>query len=245
MKWLTVLIVLALAMLAALSASETPTALEYQVVSVKRQLLLETDDGERQLQAGDVARSGDSLRTGSRSRAELEVVERAARFVVASKTRFRLAHDQPGVLLDIERGSLRAIFGALAEGDDRERLVTTPSAVLAVRGTEYGVDVQKDGDTSVTVFDGTVEVWDIGGVGERVRVQAGQQARIKKGRPSSTPKPHGLTAGDWDRGRRRWNPAMGGMGRSPGSGSQGMGAGSQQGSGGSKSRQGGSNKPGG
>ena len=202
MKWLTVSIVLALAMLAALAASETPTALEYQVVSVKRQLLLETDDGERQLQAGDIARSGDSLRTGSRSRAELEVVDRAARFVLASKTSFRLAHDQPGVLLDIQRGSLRAIFGALAGGDDRERLVTTPSAVLAVRGTEYGVDVQKDGDTSVTVFDGTVEVWDIGGVGERVRVQAGQQARIKKGRPSSTPKPHGLTADDWDRGYR-------------------------------------------
>ena len=240
MRWFTVSIVVALATLAALSASETPAALEYEVVAVKRQLLLATGDGERELQAGDIAKSGDSLRTGSRSRAELEVADQGARFVVASKTRFRLAHERPGVLLEIERGSLRAIFGKLSEGEDRERLVTTPSAVLAVRGTEYGVEVQKDGDTSVTVFEGTVEVWEVGGVGERIRVQAGQQARIRKGRAPSAPRPHGLTSDDWDRGHRKSSSAMGAMGRSPG-----MGAGAQQGSGGSQSRQGGSKKHGG
>jgi hypothetical protein len=240
MKWFTAAIVFTLTTLAVPSASENPASLEYDVVSVKRQLFLETDDGERALQAGDIAKSGDSLRTGSRSRAELEVTEHAARFVVSSRTRFRLAHDRPGVLLEIERGSLRAIFGKLPEGNERERLVTTPSAVLAVRGTEYGVEVQKDGDTSVTVFEGTVEVWDVAGLGERVRVRAGQRAKIKKGRTPSKPKPHGLTAGDWDRGRRRPSSAMGGMGQSPG-----MGAGGQQGSGGSQSRQGGSSRHGG
>jgi hypothetical protein len=240
MKWLTASIVFALATLAPLSASETPASLGYEVVSVKRQLLLESEGGERALQAGDIAKSGDSLRTGSRSRAELRVADHAARFVVASKTKFRLAHDRPGVLIEIERGSLRAIFGKLSEGDDRERLVTTPSAVLAVRGTEYGVEVKKDGDTSITVFEGIVEVWDVGGVGERVRVRAGQQARIKRDKAASKPKPHGLTSGAWDRGQRRSNPAMGGTGQSPG-----MGAGSQQGSGGSQSRQGGSKKHGG
>jgi hypothetical protein len=240
MKWFTASIVFALATLAALWAAETPTALEYEVVSVKRQLLLDAVDGERALEAGDVAKSGDRLRTGSRSRAELEAAEHATRFVISSKTRFRLAHDKPGVLLEIERGSLRAIFGELSDGDDRERLVTTPSAVLAVRGTEYGVEVKKDGDTSVTVFEGTVEVWDVGGLGERVRVQAGQQARIKRGKVPSQPKPHGMTVGDWDRGQRRASPTTGGMGRSPG-----MGAGSQQGSGGSQSGHGGSKKHGG
>ena len=240
MKWFTASIVLTLATLAAFSASDTPTTLEYEVVNVTRQLLLDTGNGERALQAGEVAKSGDSLRTGSRSRAELEVAEHAARFVISSKTRFRLAHDRPGVLLEIERGSLRAIFGTLSEGDDRERLVTTPSAVLAVRGTEYGVEVKKDGDTSITVFEGTVEVWDVGGIGERVRVRAGQQAKVQKGKAPSTPKAHGLTAGDWDRGRRRPSSTIGGMGQSPG-----MGAGGQQGSGGAQSRQGGSKKHGG
>ncbi len=160
MKWSTASVVLTLATLAAAAASEAPAVLEYDVVAVKRKLLLETTDGERALEVGDHAQSGDVLRTGSRSRAELVVAEYAARFVVSSKTSFRLAHDRPGVLLEIERGSLRAIFGKLPDGDTRERLITTPSAVLAVRGTDYGVEVEKDGDTSIAVFEGTVEVWD-------------------------------------------------------------------------------------
>jgi hypothetical protein len=242
MKWSTVLIALALATLAAVSASEPPATLEYEIIAVKRHLLLETADGERALEAGDRAKSGDFLRTGSRSRAELAVAEHAARFVVSSKTKFRLAHDRPGVLLEIERGSLRAIFGKLPEGDERERLVTTPSAVLAVRGTEYGVEVEKDGDTSITVFEGTVEVWDVGAIGQRMFVKAGQMTRVKRGKEPSRPKTHGLTSHDWDQGRRRDSQTMGGAGQSPG-----MGAGSQSGSGGSRSSssQGGSKRHGG
>jgi hypothetical protein len=246
MKWLIASTVFMLAALAAISASEPPPTFEYEVVAVKRQLFLDTGDGERELQVGDLAESGDSLRTGSRSRAELEVSEQAARFVISSNTRFRLAHDKPGVLLELELGSLRAIFGKLTEGDERERLVTTPSAVLAVRGTEYGVEVKKDGDTSVTVFEGTVEVWEASGAGERIRVRAGYQAKVKKGKAPSKPKPHGLSSGDWERGYRKSSPTMRGMGPSQGMGqSPGAGPGSQQGSGGSQSRQGGSKKHGG
>ena len=241
-KFPTPTIVLALATLAAAAASETPAILEYDVVAVKRKLLLETTEGERELQAGDHAQSGDVLRTGSRSRAELGVIEYSAKFVVSSKTSFRLAHDRPGVLLEIDRGSLRAIFGKLSEGDTRERLVTTPSAVLAVRGTDYGVEVEKDGDTSVVVFEGTVEVWDVGGIGERTSVQAGQSTRVKRGKMPSTPKPHGLSPHDWDQGRRGVSSSMGGANGSPGmgAGSQSHGAGAQ-----SSSSQGGSKRHGG
>jgi len=77
------------------------------------------------------------------------VPARGALFYVESKTTFRLAHGRPGVLLELERGRLRGVFEPAAEGDDRERLVTTPSAVLAVRGTEYGVEVEKNDDTAV------------------------------------------------------------------------------------------------
>lgn len=225
MRWQTTAIVLSLATLALATASEDPAVLEYDVISVKRKLLLETTDGELALQAGDHAGSGDVLRTGSRSRAELAVVEYSVRFVVSSKTRFRLAHDRPGVLLEIERGSLRAIFGKLPEGDSRERLITTPSAVLAVRGTDYGVEVEKDGDTSIVVFEGTVDVWEVGGIGEKTSVQAGQSSRIRKGKAPSSPTPHGLSSREWDQGRRTDSRMMGGARQSPG-----MGAGNQPGS---------------
>ncbi len=242
MKWLTGFVVVSLAALTLASVTEAPLSIDYAVVSLKRKLLLETADGEQELQVGAVVRSGDSLRTGSRSRAELEVAEHAARFVVASKTRFRLAHDRPGVLLEIERGSLRAIFGALPEGDTRERLVTTPSAVLAVRGTDYGVEVEKDGDTSIAVFEGTVEVWEISGVGERTLIHAGQGSRVRRGKAPSSPKPHQLSSRDWDRGRRNINPPMGSGRQMSGAGASGAqgGAGSK-----SPSSHGGSGRRGG
>lgn len=221
MKWLTGFVIVSLATLAVASVTDSPESYDYAIVSLKRKLFLETADEEQQLQVGAVVRSGDTLRTGSRSRAELEVDEYSARFVVSSKTRFRLAHDRPGVLLVIERGSLRAVFGALPEGDTRERLVETPSAVLAVRGTDYGVEVEKDGDTSIAVFEGTVEVWEIGGVGEKTLIHAGQGSRVRRGKAPAPPKPHQLSSRDWDRGRRNINPPMGSGRQMSGAGASG------------------------
>jgi hypothetical protein len=224
------------------SIAQDPESLTYDVVEVKRKLLLESSDGDRRLQTGDSASSGDALRTGWRARAELAVPERAARFHLGPSTRFRLTHDRPGVLLELERGRLRTIFGPDENGEPfpGERLVTTPSAVLAVRGTEYGVEVSKNGDTAVTVFEGNVEVSDLGGLSKPVNVGAAQSCRIQAGKAPSAPRPHNLGARDWDRGR-------GGMGSSQGSpppssqmgGQQGgsknpAGSGSSAGGGGSK-----------
>ncbi len=231
MKMPTVLLALGLAAISAAPGAEEPETLTYDVIAVKRKLLLATEDGERRLDVGDRAHSGDALRTGSRSRADLAVPARGALFRVNSKTTFRLAHDRPGVLLELERGRLRAVFEPAAEGDDRERLVTTPSAVLAVRGTEYGVEVEKDGDTSVVVFEGTVEVRDATGVGEAVRVRAGESTRIRRGRAAAAPRPNGLSRDDWDRGRGMNMPSTGSTGSTQQPmGSQGNMPGGSQGS---------------
>ena len=253
MRGIATIVVVALAALGAAPApdtgseakTETETTLVYDVAAVKRQLLLATTDGELQLQQGDQAHSGDSLRTASRSTANLEVPDRAASFHVKAKTRFHLAHERPGVLIDIERGSLRAVFGKLPEGDVRERLVTTPSAVLAVRGTDFGVEVKKNGRTSVVVFEGTVEVQDPISDGEVVRVQAGQSTWIRKGRAPSPPTAHGISAGNWDRGQRVQSSMWSGGQQAPGMGQGGQGA-QQGGAGsGSSSSQSGSRRHGG
>ena len=231
MKMPISLLALGLVAMSAAPGAEEPETLTYDVIAVKRKLLLATEDGERQLDVGARAHSGDALRTGSRSSAELAVPARGALFHVEAKTTFRLAHDRPGVLLELERGRLRAVFEPAAEGDDRERLVTTPSAVLAVRGTEYGVEVEKDGDTSVMVFEGTVEVRDAKGVGEAVSVHAGESTRIRRGRAAAAPRPHAVSRGDWDRGRGMNMPSTGSMGSTQKPmGDQGMTPGGSQGS---------------
>ncbi len=199
----------AAAALAATTGSKAPASFDYDVVSVTRRLVLESAAGERQLQVGDHARSGDVLSTARRSNAELAVPERSARFKISPRTRVSLAFDRPGVLLDVERGSVRSIFGRLPEGDSSERLVTTPSAVLAVRGTDYGVEVAKDGDTTVSVFEGVVEVRDRAGLGEPLAVGGGQSITIRRGKAAGPTRPHGLTPADWDRGRRPQSSAAG------------------------------------
>jgi len=240
MKMPTTLLALALAAISAAPGAEEPEILAYDVIAVHRKLLLATSDGERQLIVGDRAHSGDALRTGSRSSAELAVPTRGALFSVGSKTTFRLAHDRPGVLLELDRGRVRAVFEPAPQGDERERLVTTPSAVLAVRGTEYGVEVEKDGDTSLVVFEGTVEVRDATGVGEAVMVHAGESTRIRRGHAAAAPRPHGVSRSDWDHGRGMNTPSTGSMGsaQQPMGNQGGMSGGSKgtssQGSGGSK-----------
>ncbi len=236
--------VLVLTLVGAAPATEAPTKLEYDVTAIKRKLILAAAEGERELAVGDRRFSGDALRTGSRSSADLEVPERAAAFHIGAKTEFRLAHGQPGVLLEIDRGSVRAIFGPLMTGSEEERLVTTPSAVLAVRGTEYGLEVEKDGDTSLTVFEGEVELRALDEHRTVVRVPAGQATRIRMGRQPSKPWAHGMSSRDWDSGRRIGNPSAGGQQQQqPGMGEAGRGGsggGSRQ-----SSSQGGSKRHGG
>jgi hypothetical protein len=167
------------------------------------------------------------------------VVSHAALFRLGSGTRCTLAHDRPGLLLHVEKGHLRAIFGAFT-GEDT-RLVTTPSAVLAVRGTQYGLHVEKDGDTQVVVFSGVVDVIDPRGVHPPVRVEAGQQTRIKVDKPPKTPSPHRVSPQDWDRGRATSDASRGFGSDHPnsGTGAFGSSASGAQGSGSGSKRRGG------
>ena len=144
-----------------------------------------------------------------------------------------MASDRPGVLLEIQRGSLRALFDKLAGEDPPDRIVTTPSAVLAVRGTEYGVEVSKSGHTTVTVFSGEVEVVDIGRIGDPMILRAGQYGTVHRGKPPGAPRPHQMTRVDWDKGRR----AAGMSGRSMSDPAGGSGSQGTSGSGGSGQQQ--------
>jgi len=173
----------------------------YSVVAVKGKLLREHPEPEKRLQIASEIAAGDVLRTGWRSSAEIVSPEAGARFVVASRTRVRLAGDRPGVLLEVQKGRLRALFEKISEGPSAERIITTPSAILAVRGTEYGVAVSKSGDTSVVVFSGVVDVTDIGKAAPSISIGAGQFCNIPRGGGPSQPMSHMMNSGDWNHGQ--------------------------------------------
>lgn len=217
--------------------SEEAASVNYEIVAVDGKLFLEAEPEAQRLQVGDRAVSGDRLRTGSSTTAAIGVPSHTTVFRLAAKTSCTLAHDRPGVLLHVEKGRVRAMFGSFTGSGPR--LVTTPSAVLAVRGTEYGLRVKKNGDTQIVVFDGVVEVSDSAGESPPIRVEAGQQSRVRVGRSVEAPVSHRLTPNDWDQGRSAPASGMtGGNGPSHGSqsgsfgtsgaGSSGKGSGSKR-----------------
>lgn len=104
---------------------------------------------------------GDSVRTGDDGRAEIALaddsifsMEPGSEFIVESL-------DARDSLFSLKLGAIAAKLRSLLDG---QRLrVRTPTAVAAVRGTEFGVQVVGSEETTVAVFDeGQVEVEESG-----------------------------------------------------------------------------------
>lgn len=90
----------------------------------------------------------------------------------------------------------------------------TPTAIISVRGTEFGVSVNKQNQTTVDVYDGLVEVQSMGNFGSPVLVQPNFSTTVDQDEPPEQPKPlehgpGGSAAGDRkDDDHRAW-PGIG------------------------------------
>jgi hypothetical protein len=158
-----------------LAQDPTERPLEYRFDEVKSKVLRSPggdDSRAARVAAGDLAAAGDGVSTGLFGRTVLSVPERAVRFEVFSSTRVRLAGSEPGVLLVLEAGRLKAAFDAFT-GAAEERRVAAPGALLAVRGTRYGLEASPEGESTLAVFEGTVEVFPADGT-PSLRVAAGE-----------------------------------------------------------------------
>ncbi len=183
-------------------------SIRYEVEAVKGKVMVRSGESERVARAGDAAHGGDRVATNWRGRAVVAVTERGSRFEIFPSSRVALATNEPGVLVELERGRLKAWFDKLS-GVPAERFVKTPGAILAVRGTRYGVEVDARGLTRLTVFAGVVEVQMIDDAAmPAVFVNAGESCEIEQGvAPRVGPMHRGEM--EWDRGG-----SMSGGGRS-------------------------------
>ena len=152
---------------------------------------------------GDAASSGDIVKTGWWSQAVIFVPERNTRFEVYASTQVKLAGGDPGVLLILEKGRIKAFFQALTDGSKQERQVAVPGALLAVRGTRYGVEVDKGGKSTLVVFEGVVEVLHKAPHTESIRVKAGEWATFG---PSALPQIQPMTMRGFE--EKTWNQGM-------------------------------------
>ncbi len=199
--------VLAPVAFALLQAAEPgPEALTYRFDEVKRTVYrLHGGDQGKETRAvkGDTATSGDRVRTGWLGQTVISVPERNSRFEVFADTQVQLAGGEPGVLVVLSHGRIKGFFQALVEGNRVERRVAVPGALLAVRGTRYGVEVDKKGKSTLAVFEGVVEVLGTTPGMQPIQVKAGEWSAFG---PGSQPKVETMRARGF--GEQSWGQGM-------------------------------------
>ena len=150
------LIASALAFTAVTAVTQPPSTIDYRFDQVKRTVTVNAGTQELNAAVGSHAQSGARVTTGWFSYALIAAEQYRARFEIFASTTVQLAEGTPGVLLSVERGKIRAMFDKITGSEPR--VVKTPGAMLAVRGTQFDVEVDSAGRTTVDVFEGVVEV---------------------------------------------------------------------------------------
>lgn len=168
------------------------------------------------LQKGDEVQVGDAILTDARSSATMRLPDGSAvRIFPNSHVELRTESGNWKDFLRLVLGNVRMQIEKLS-GRPNPKVMTTPTAIIAVRGTVFAVAVEQNGDTEVGVEKGVVGVASQLDPGQEVLIEPGQEVWVRRGeRPGQ---PH------------RMQRSMPGL---TGSGSSGIG---MQGPGGSGSR---------
>ena len=170
--------------LVAAAAAPQQSSVDYRFDAVKRKVTLNETVA---VAKGQHAKSGDAVETGWFSYALIASPGYKAKFEIFSGTSVTLADGSAGVILSVERGRIRAAFDKILGSEPR--VVKTPGALLAVRGTQFDVEIDAHGDTLVDVFEGVVEVQSPLRM-EPIFVRAGEQSLYGRRRePSVRPMP--------------------------------------------------------
>lgn len=136
---------------------------------------------------GEVLPAGATLETGS-GRLLLQLAD-GSQVLVRSHTHLIVQQPTPTDrgYFQLLLGHIRALINKRTGGAPPFEL-GTPSAVIAVRGTQFDVEVNRKQETKVHVFEGVVEVFGRHS-GTSVLVQAGFSTRVGVDTPPEKPRP--------------------------------------------------------
>lgn len=209
---------MSVAILTALFSQAGQEGIEYRFEQVRSKVVVVSPVQTFRAAEGTVAFGGDRVRTGWLGHAVVGVPQKAARFEIFGSSEVVLSPESAGVILSIDRGRLSAVFDALA--GDEPRAIRTPGALLAVRGTRYGVEVHRDQRTVLAVFEGAVEI--ISPLSpEPMIVRAGQISEFGPRHVPETRQMHpGMTEGSWHGRGPTSEPGAPGVDRGPSRGHQ-------------------------
>ncbi len=140
-------------------------------------------------QRGQVLPAGTLVETGN-GRLLLVLRTDESEILIQPRTRLVVKEPAPGAwnALDIAIGRIRAYIRKRTGGNPPFQM-GTPSAVIAVRGTRFDVEVNARGVSEIDVFEGLVEVAAPGIAGASVLVSPGFSTRVGIGKPPEIPVP--------------------------------------------------------
>jgi hypothetical protein len=177
------LLITALAVLSSgpLRAQDSSAKVIYQVgqVSLMNSGLLQV------LSVGSIVKTQQMIVTGPDGFAKLEVLSDKSTFEVYpnSKVIFRETPGSWEHLLNVWLGRVK-VFIQHAPGVPNPNNVTSPTAVISVRGTVFDVIVQDDdGTTFVSVDEGMVAVRNLTAAGNPVELHPGESITVFRGTP--------------------------------------------------------------
>lgn len=170
-----------LLVLAALAAAPLKAEEEIAVLSrVERRVDIRRAGEEEWVRAelGEYLRSGDRVRAGRRSSAEISFLAGVETSLEENtEIKIRATSTRQDTDLDMIEGEM---FNRVRELSNLE--IKTPQAVAAVRGTNFGVELRRQ--TRVYVLDGIVDVHNQQG---RVELTGGTETTVETGKAPSEP----------------------------------------------------------
>lgn len=178
-----VLIVVALLLACSISAARAQgTSVEARVASVNGTAFISTGAQAPSIaKSGDVVLPGEVIDTRGGGRLTIELTDGSLILVRPGSTillkDFRTA-SSVRELFEILVGRVRVKINHLA-GKPNPYRINSPTASIAVRGTEFSVAVDGIGETEVVVYEGLVEVTNLSNPSNRVLVNPGQGVIVR------------------------------------------------------------------
>ncbi|MDB5967210.1 MAG: hypothetical protein JWQ72_3710 [Polaromonas sp.] len=145
--------------------------------------------------------SGQSIVTGPNGRAQVKFsdgglisLQPNTEFRIASYTDNAANPKEERFLVDLLRGSMRAITGLIGKRNRENYKVTTTTATIGIRGSGFNVGYNPDGSLGVTTELDAIEVCNAGGcvgltAGESVKVVNSQDAPVRTNVRATVPTP--------------------------------------------------------
>ncbi|MFS2036772.1 FecR domain-containing protein [Polaromonas sp. CT11-55] len=152
------------------------------------------------LAKGKPLESGESILTGTAGRAQVRFSD-GGLVSLQPNTEFKIANyvdeadpKQDRFLVDLLRGSMRAITGLIGKRNRENYKVTTTTATIGIRGSGFSVGYNPDGSLGITTELDAIEVCNAGGcvgltAGESVRVINSSEAPVRTNVRANVPTP--------------------------------------------------------